>query len=64
MNKSILSKLNELATQIEKTSSKRIPVYLSQEELKLIKHGLDKVQGFSVLKLIEKIEEELDTFEE
>jgi hypothetical protein len=62
--KNILSKLNELATQIEKTSSKRIPVYLSQEELKLIKQGLDKVQGAGVLKLIERVEAELDTFEE
>jgi cobalamin-dependent methionine synthase I len=62
--KNILSKLNELATKIEKTSSKRIPVYLSQEELKLIKQGLDKVQGSGVLKLIERVEAELDTFEE
>ena len=53
-----------MASQIEKTSSKRIPVYLSQEELKLIQQGLEKVQGSGVLRLLEKIEEELGTFED
>jgi len=66
--KTILSKLNQVASQIEKTSSKRIRiraiVYLSQEELKLIQQGLEKIQGSGVLKLLEKIEKELGTFEE